>query len=252
MTTFGAYAHFYDTLYKDKNYSAECDFVERQIKAYSSHSVSTILDLGCGTGKHARELASRKYSVTGVDRSAEMLEEATKNTDKNSAIDYVQGDLTSVRLNKTFDAVTCLFAVISYVTDNQALVEAFKTVALHLKPGGIFVTDFWYGPAVLKDPPQERVKSLPHSDSEIIRQARGELRENDNQVDVHYRILQRKGDRILSDVKEMHSMRYFFKPELELLASMAGLKLELLCDFINEKKPASISTWCTSAVFKKK
>lgn len=251
MKTFGAYAQFYDALYREKNYAAECDFIERQLRHFSTQTVRSVLDLGCGTGKHARELAGRGYTVTGVDRSAEMLAEAERNTSSGTGITYHQGDLTSVKLSKTFDAVTCLFAVLSYVTSNDGLRDAFQTVAHHLQPGGVFISDFWYGPAVLKDPPQERVKSLPFGDSEVIRHARGELHPNENTVDVHYRILQRTGERIVSDVSEMHTMRYFFKPELELFGSLAGLTLVRLCDFINEERDASTATWCTSAVWKK-
>jgi protein-L-isoaspartate O-methyltransferase len=60
-------------LYKDKNYTSEANYVVQLIKA--NHNTATqILELGCGTGNHAAILCKEKYSVTGLERSAEMVE----------------------------------------------------------------------------------------------------------------------------------------------------------------------------------
>ena len=52
MTVFGSYAHFYDTLYQDKDYEAECDFPEQVLACCAQAPIRTILNLGCGTGGH--------------------------------------------------------------------------------------------------------------------------------------------------------------------------------------------------------
>ncbi len=67
------YAEEYDLFYKDKDYEAECDMIEEIFRSHAGGQVSTILDLGCGTGNHAISLAHRGYKVTGVDRSSEMV-----------------------------------------------------------------------------------------------------------------------------------------------------------------------------------
>jgi predicted TPR repeat methyltransferase len=66
------YANQYDRLYRDKDYAAECDFLET-LFAQAATPVRRILDLGCGTGGHALPLAQRGLHVTGVDLSAGML-----------------------------------------------------------------------------------------------------------------------------------------------------------------------------------
>src|SRR5207248_11417549 len=63
------YAEAYDTLYRDKDYSAECDAIEHVFRLYGIGPVRRVLDLGCGTGGHAVPLAERGYEVVGVDRS---------------------------------------------------------------------------------------------------------------------------------------------------------------------------------------
>jgi len=56
MTVFNAYASSYDGLYRDKDYEAECDFLEQIFARYARAPIRTILDLGCGTGGHALAL----------------------------------------------------------------------------------------------------------------------------------------------------------------------------------------------------
>src|SRR6478609_3000816 len=75
MSVFGAYSQYYDLLYKDKDYLGEASYVRSLIEQHYPGARS-VLDLGCGTGRHALLLAESGYSITGVDRSAEMLSAA--------------------------------------------------------------------------------------------------------------------------------------------------------------------------------
>lgn len=72
MTTFGNYSRYYNLLYKDKDYKGEAGFIYDLIQKYSPGAKS-ILDLGCGTGRHDLLLAEKGYAITGVDMSEEML-----------------------------------------------------------------------------------------------------------------------------------------------------------------------------------
>ena len=71
---------------------------------------------------------------------------------------------------------------------NEDLAGMFATAAAHLKAGGVFVFDFWYGPGVLTDPPVERVKHLEDGVIQVTRTAKPTLRPNENIVDVHYQV----------------------------------------------------------------
>ena len=72
MATFGNYSRYYNLLYKDKDYSGETGFIHDLIQKHSP-AAKTILDLGCGTGRHDFLLAEKGYAITGVDMSEEML-----------------------------------------------------------------------------------------------------------------------------------------------------------------------------------
>lgn len=64
------YAGAYDTLYKHKDYEAECDLIEGLLKLHGHEASKSILDLGCGTGNHAVILARRGYEVAGVEHDS--------------------------------------------------------------------------------------------------------------------------------------------------------------------------------------
>lgn len=76
------YAAVYDALYADKNYSSECDLLERVFREHAARPVRGILDLGCGTGGHALMLAQRGYEVVGVDGSTAMIARAAAKSDR--------------------------------------------------------------------------------------------------------------------------------------------------------------------------
>ena len=107
MPVFGNYAHFYNLLYRDRDYAAEAKFVEQLLEKYAPDARS-LLELGCATEKHAALLAS-KYQVCGLDLSPDMLEQAKQrqlNLPPTQAfkIQFLQGDIRSVRLEHKFDA----------------------------------------------------------------------------------------------------------------------------------------------------
>lgn len=95
----------------------------------------TVLHLGSGGGSIDWHL-KRTYRVTGVDVAPAMVEHASR---LNPEVEYRTGDLRSVRLGRTFDAVL-LHDAISYMTTLEDLERAYRTAADHLQPGGVMVT----------------------------------------------------------------------------------------------------------------
>jgi len=229
-TVFGpTYASHYDDLYRDKGYQAECDAIEEAFRRYGSGPISTVLDLGCGTGSHAVCLAGRGYRVLGVDRSPEMLRLARAKRDETgpaSDTEFVAGDLRSLDLGRRFDAVLMMFAVLGYQLDDAAVAAALASVRRHLTSGGLFVFDVWYGPAVLAERPSPRLKTVPLPDGQLMRSSKGELDEKRRVCSVSFRVWRVVNGTTAEETEETHEMRYFFPDELE--RSLVGEQLQLL------------------------
>lgn len=226
MAVFGDYAQYYNLLYRDKDYAAETDFI-LAIFDKNGRVPGTLLDLGCGTGRHGREMARRGVRVDGVDMSETMLAmgraEQNRTDGGTPAPNLHQGDARSVRLGVTFDAVTSLFHVMSYQNTEEDALALLRTAWVHLKPGGLFLFDFWYGPCVLHLKPEHRSKIMEDDAVRVARTATPTLRLSENVVTVHYDIdLLRKGTGERAAFSEDHHMRYWFLPELRFLAGKAG------------------------------
>jgi SAM-dependent methyltransferase len=244
---FDQYARYYDLLYRDKDYAREAGFVVEKLRAHGG-SGTDLLELGCGTGRHGVEFARLGYHVTGVDLSEKMVSQAGERASQLPAelerrLQFSTGDVRTVRMGRAFDAAVSLFHVMSYQTGTEDLRAAIKTAAAHLKPGGLFLFDFWYGPAVVADPPVVRIKRLRDESLEVTRIAEPDIRAERNCVIVNYQIflkdLQTGG---LSEVRESHPMRYLFQPELEGLLAESGLKLVDSGGWCSDR-PLGVDTW---------
>jgi 2-polyprenyl-3-methyl-5-hydroxy-6-metoxy-1,4-benzoquinol methylase len=252
MVIFGSYARYYDLLYKDKDYPAEVTFVESLMHQYAGGEIKSILDLGCGTGGHAILLAEKGFDVTGVDRSEDMLSIAReKATTKNITVNFVKANIRDVKLNREFDIIIAMFAVMSYQTTNDDFEQVLKTAYRHLKSGGLFIFDVWFGPAVIAQKPSDRVKIVEQANEKIIRLTRSALDIMKHTVDVHFTVM-RIGDNVIQDsLEETHKMRFFFPMEIELLLQNSGFHIVKRVPFMNAAGLLSEATWDMTVVARK-
>lgn len=227
MTVFSDYASCYELLYADKDYPGEAQFVDRLIQSQVD-GARDLLELGCGTARHAQLLLGNGYSILGVDQSAEMIQRLRERiaelpADHAQRLELEVADVRSLRTERRFDAVYSLFHVMSYLLKDDDLRAAFATARAHLEEGGAFVFDFWYGPAVLADPPVLRVKRADDAKIEVTRIAEPDHRPEENRVDVHYQVFVRdKASAAVREVRECHQMRYLFVPEIRRLLELEG------------------------------
>lgn len=243
---FDKYSAYYELLYKDKNYEGEVNYIFELLKKNGTSS-GNLLEFGSGTGIHARMLGDLGYYVHGIEMSHEMVARASV----NKQFSCQQGDITKVKLNKKFDAVLSLFHVMSYLIENQALNSAFRNAADHLNPGGVFIFDFWYLPAVLTQKPDVRVKRIADDKVEVTRIAEPVMNENLNIVEVNYEMFVRNmtsGD--VENFSESHNMRYLSLPEIDLFAKNNGFERILSEEFLTGHAPSS-STWGVCVALRK-
>jgi SAM-dependent methyltransferase len=231
MSVFGGdYSQYYDVFYADKDYAAEAAFVGKLIRRHRPNA-SSIIEFGCGSARHAVEFARAGFWITGLDRSAAMIERGQSRIDTiepalRPKINLMQGDAGLVKSSKLFDAVVSLFHVVSYQTTNDALAEIFRSARMTLVPEGLFVFDFWYGPAVLTEHPSVRVRRFATSDVHLTRISEPVHHINRNIVDVKFTVIaiEQRTDRV-DQHSEVHSMRYLFVPEIEFIAAQTGFEV---------------------------
>lgn len=242
MSVFDRYARYYDLLYRDKDYCGEAEYLHRLIQS-KVPGARTVLNLGCGSGRHDRILAGYGYQVTGVDLSRQMLQAAREAAAGNPALKYAEGDIRSVRLGERFDVVLSLFHVMSYQSSTDDLLAACATACAHLGPSGSFIFDCWHGPGVLTDPPVVRVKELEDPSIAVTRIAQPVMHPAENTVDVNYLVFVKdKESGAITEVRETHRMRYLFELEVRQLLESSGLELTLAQEWLTGA-PLALSSW---------
>ncbi|MDP3387561.1 MAG: class I SAM-dependent methyltransferase [Eubacteriales bacterium] len=103
---FENYGEQYDKESFTQGTIGECDFIEKELNYDKS---LRIIDVGCGTGRHAIELTKRGYSVTGIDLSESQLKKAREKADReNLKIDFLKHDARSLPYYKQFDVAIML------------------------------------------------------------------------------------------------------------------------------------------------
>jgi len=246
----GTYAGVYNLIYRDKDYGTKCEMLDRLFKRYDNNSISSVLDLGCGTGNHAFPVSRRGYEVVGVERSDDMFAIAQQrlSEDASGRITFRQGDIRNIQLGRRFDSALLMFAVLGYQVENADVLSTLKTARAHLKPGGLLIFDVWYGPAVLLQRPSERVKVMGSGEDRIIRVASGELDVARHTCAVRFHVWRLAGERLLAETEETHLMRYFFPLELNLFLECSGFDLIRIGAFPDFDQDPGEATWNILAV----
>ena len=117
----------------------QCDFVASALELEPG---ARILDLCCGQGRHAVELARRGFSVTGFDLSGYLLGLAEDRAEKAEvACEFVRGDMRELPWENTFDAVLNLFTAFGYLESDEEDERALQAIRAALRPGGLLLID---------------------------------------------------------------------------------------------------------------
>jgi SAM-dependent methyltransferase len=222
-------ARFYDLIHdaRGRDARAEADLVIGEIRRRNP-AVRTLLDVACGTGAHLPRFAE-EFDVAGIDASGAMLAIAAA---RSPGVPLTQDDMRTFGLQRTFDAVVCLFSGIGYLTEEADLRRAVATMASHLGSGGVLLIEgwvepeYWIGSTI-------NVESGRTADVAVARVVRSQ------RDGVHCRIAMRyvavaataataTGTDGFTTVEEDHTMRLSVPTEFEAAYRDAGLTFERL------------------------
>ncbi|MBN1477330.1 methyltransferase domain-containing protein [Candidatus Sumerlaeota bacterium] len=150
---FDEHAPIYDDNVFVQNTLREVEFLLGELSLPQGGS---ILDVGCGTGRHAVELAKRGYAVTGIDLSTEMLARAAKAADAAGvSVEWIHSDATRFSLPQRFDAAICLcegaFGLLSQTDDPiEQPLAILRNISRSLKPDAKAMLTVLNGVAMLR------------------------------------------------------------------------------------------------------
>ena len=142
------YEEWFDTKLYEKLYAGrddkEADRLADLIREKAPpEGYPTVLDLGCGRGRHSLALAARGYTVTGIDLSARALEVAREKASGQGAgeIRFIRRDMREP-LDHTFDLILNLFTSFGYFLEEQENDKVFVAVHAMLRENGLFFIDY--------------------------------------------------------------------------------------------------------------
>ena len=127
-------AHLWPLVSRPEDYADEARHWHDALRAHLGSGRARILELGVGGGNNLSHL-TKDFDATAIDLSEAMLENSRR---LNPSVEHLVGDMRTVRLGRTFDAVLAHDAI-SYMTSEDDLRAALATAALHLRPGGVFI-----------------------------------------------------------------------------------------------------------------
>jgi SAM-dependent methyltransferase len=131
----------YSIMFPESRFLAADAEVE-QILALVQRGEGHVLDLACGPGRHSIPLAQRGFTVTGVDRSAFLLERArARAAECGVTFELLQADMRDFRRPDSFDLALSLFTSFGYFREDADNQRVLDNVAASLRPGGNFVLD---------------------------------------------------------------------------------------------------------------
>lgn len=116
--------------------------VDGVIALLDLHAGASILDMPCGTGRHALELAKRNFKITGIDITENFIAEAkSRSKDLKVQAEWQVGDMLTFRRDQTFDAVINLYTSFGYFRSERENLRVVENFFHNLKPGGKLLMD---------------------------------------------------------------------------------------------------------------
>ncbi len=225
MNTYtGIHARHYDVVYRDKPYADEARFVDSLLRD-AGVARGRLLDVACGTGRHAAQFGALGWDVTGVDLSDELLEQARLSAPEAR---FERQDMRELDVQDgPFEAVTCLFDSIGYALDDEGVVVTLVAAGRHLAPSGVLVLEFLHAPALLRDASAVRVRRFALSDhgDELVRISRTQLDEQRGVMEVEFELLELRSDGTYDRWLETQRNRFFSVSEMRALLERADLEV---------------------------
>ena len=150
----------YEIVYQNRDEAEATKLADLVERVAAPEAGCSLLDVGCGRGRHAIEFARRGYRMSGLDLSERAITQArTRASEAGLEIEFIQGDMRNPVSEASFDGILNLFTAFGYFEDWADHQRAVDAMAKATRPGGFVVQDFLNAPFVEQGlvPEDERV-----------------------------------------------------------------------------------------------
>lgn len=217
------FATYYDKITSHKDYDAEVQTLAQYIERTCDAEHRTLLDVGCGTGHHARLLAARGFPVTAIDLSPDMIRVAQSHDSGARFHCCGVADLTETG----FDFGYSLFNVINCLGSLEALADFFGAIHRRLAPGATFLVECWNAIAVIAEPPRVVERTYEVGLERIVRTVTPSLDLLNQRLSLTYDIEVFEAWHADSDAKKfsvVHELVLFTPLEITYALTSAGFR----------------------------
>jgi SAM-dependent methyltransferase len=205
VSNFGTnYSDYYDLIHNKKNYKQEVRQII-DVADITPQKHKRILDFGCGTGLHIKELLELGFDVYGFDISSSMLRQARIN---NGNREIFTNDLSD--FPEKFDLTYSLFDVISYQNSVDSAKKFLKSIIEKTKDAGLILIDGWHASGAQLDPPKNVERSFSINGQTLKRIVRPLPSEVENLYPLQIVIEDSMGN----SSQEIHNLRAFSESEI--------------------------------------
>lgn len=136
------FADIYDEFMQTVSYTEWADYIEKLLEKHAEKRPSLVLDLACGTGSLAIELAKRGYDMIAIDSAPAMLDHAReKAAEAGVNVLFLLQDMTDFELYGTVDAILCTCDSLNYLTEKADAERMLRLAENYLEPGGLLIFD---------------------------------------------------------------------------------------------------------------
>jgi SAM-dependent methyltransferase len=206
------HCRYYNLLYEEKDYAGEARYVTSFLP-----DRARILELGCGTCRHARHLAEMGHFLYCVDSNREMLGQAVPHDN----LVIREADLRTLRLGPgSFDAVIALYNVFNLLETDEDVEAFFRVAGHHLRPGGTLLFDSWYRPGVLALGTYNKILRLQKGPLTLVRLSEPVYRD-ESKVRIRYSLYVHEGEQV-HHLEQLQQYRWWSVAEVQERAARFG------------------------------
>ncbi|GAA4278839.1 class I SAM-dependent DNA methyltransferase [Aquimarina mytili] len=208
------YHKMYQSLF---DYDKEFDFYSTVLHNFS---VKSVLEYGCGTGNLASRFLTSGFEYLGIDLNREMLDIAKKNLPNDN---FVLGNLKTFQSDQKFDCALITGRTISYLINNEEVLESFKSIAKNVKNNGVLIFDAIDASSMFEDFDEEK-KEITVGNYVRIGTSAPNLKTGWT-WDWSSEYFEKKENELKSLGKDHAVVRAFIKDEIKLFLAMSGFEL---------------------------